>query len=318
MTAADLNPALPRALSRFPRPAIASTFSRALTRRLITIAPGQKIPAGIETRRISLGDGAGVRVYLPHGRAEGADRAALLWIHGGGMVIGDASIDHGRCAKLASELGIVVVSVNYRLAPEHPFPAPLDDCRRAWSWLLEQAAELRIDPRRIAIGGQSAGGGLAAGLVQRIHDEGGTQPAAQWLFCPMLDDRTAADRRLDARRHFVWDNERNRIGWSAYLGEAPGGDAVSSYAAPSRRADLSGLPPAWIGVGDIELFYDENRRYAETLTAAGVATVLAAIPGAPHGIDAIGRNLPVVREFLAGAADWLAKQLTGTPRSEFS
>jgi acetyl esterase/lipase len=156
-----------------------------------------------------------------------------------------------------------VVSADYRLAPEHPYPAPLDDCLAAWTWLQDNSPARGVDPTRVAIGGQSAGGGLAASLVQRVHDDpGAAQPVAQWLFCPMLDDRTAAERKLDATKHILWNNTSNRMGWRSYLGVEPGAASTPEYAVPSRRADLAGLPPTWIGTGDIELFYDENRAYA--------------------------------------------------------
>ncbi|NND68641.1 MAG: alpha/beta hydrolase, partial [Halioglobus sp.] len=137
---------------------------------------------------------AGVRIYRPTRQAHGA---ALLWIHGGGMIIGSVSQNDRECIRYANELGILVASVAYRLAPEHPFPAPLDDCFEVWEWLTSRAGELAIEPERIVVSGQSAGGGLAASLAQKVCDAGGPQPAGQALFCPMLDDRTAARRELD-------------------------------------------------------------------------------------------------------------------------
>lgn len=241
-----------------------------------------KLPAGITHRYVRLGDGAGVHVYAPAGART---RAGLLWIHGGGYVAGTASQDHARCGRLARELDLVVLSAEYRPAPRHRFPAALNDTHAAWSWALAHADELRIDPERLAIGGQSAGGGLAAALVQRVYDSGGTQPAAQWLFCPMLDDRTAMNGNLDEFRHYLWDNRSNRVGWRSYLGVDPGSDTVPEYASPARRAILTGLSPAWIGVGDIELFHDEAHRYADALEAAGTPTVLDVVPGAPPPTD---------------------------------
>ena len=184
-----------------------------------------------------------------------------------------------------------------------------------WRHLLERAREDDVDPTRLAVAGQSAGGGLAAALVQRIHDDGGQQPAAQWLFCPMLDDRTAADRSLDAIRHYLWNNTSNAVGWSAYLGREPGGQSVPDYGVPGRRAGLTGLPPAWIGVGDIELFYEEDRRYAERLVDAGVPTVLEVVPGAPHAFESFLGRTPVAKAYLAAAETGLARHLQ-TPASE--
>lgn len=163
------------------------------------------------------------------------------------------------------------------------------------------------------IGGQSAGGGLAAALVQQIHDEPGVQPVAQWLFCPMLDDRTDADRSLDAVRHYLWDNRSNLVGWRSYLGVEPGAPEVPAYAVPARREDLTGLPPAWIGTGDIELFHDENRRYAEALTAAQVPTVLDVVPGAPHAFESIRGTATVAVDYRHRAEHWLSERLATRP-----
>lgn len=245
---------------------------------------------------------ATVRVYVPTGARGGG---GLLWIHGGGLLFGDAKQDEALCLSTAERLGLVVVSANYRFAPEHPFPAAHDDVRGAWHWFLDHADELGVDPRRIVVGGESAGGGLAAALVQRLHDDGGVQPCGQWLFAPMLDDRTAARRELDAERHFVWDNEANREGWSGYLGTSPGADAVPAYAAPARRTDLSGLPPAFLTWGDIELFAAEDRAYAEALRGAGVPVTTDVVEGAPHGFENWARTTPAARALLDRAQEWL-------------
>ncbi len=248
----------------------------------------------------------GVRVYRP---SVIRSPAALLWIHGGGFVIGRAVQNDRFCGATARELGIVVVSVEYRKAPGHPFPAALDDCAAGWAWIQREAAALRIDPGRVAVGGESAGGGLAASLVQRLFDEGGTLPAAQWLFCPMLDDRTAAHRELDAIGHFVWNNRLNRFGWRSYLGREPGEASPPAYAAAARRDDLAGLPPAWIGVGDIDLFCEEDRAYGERLRASGVEATLDVVPGAPHGFEVWAPDTSLAREHVARAHDWLRGSL---------
>jgi acetyl esterase/lipase len=237
----------------------------------------------------------------------------LLWIHGGGFVIGTASQDNAFCAVTARDLGIVVVAAGYRLAPENPFPAALDDVACAWQWLQHSAEALGADPGRIAIGGQSAGGGLAACLVQRIHDAGGVQPAAQWLFCPMLDDRTAARGELDRVGHFLWNNSLNRTGWSAYLGTGPGGSAPPEYAVAARRTDLRGLPPAWIGVGDIDLFCEEDRDYARRLRDAGVECAFDLVKGAPHGFETFAPKAAVTQRYLQRGRAWLGAQLNGSP-----
>jgi acetyl esterase/lipase len=246
-----------------------------------------------------------VRVHVP----DNPSGAALLWIHGGGYVIGTAGQDDRRCARFARELGLRVVSVDYRLAPEHPFPAPLDDCHAAWRHLVDNAPALGLDPERLIIGGESAGGGLAATLVQRIHDEGGQQPLAQVLVYPMLDDRTATRPDIGPKRHRVWCNQSNVYGWSSYLSQPPGGDDVPSYAVGARRDHLSGLPPAWIGVGTEDLFFDEDRTYAERLRAAGVDCQLDVIEGAYHGFVVVDPDAPVSRAFLAAQIAFMGEQL---------
>jgi acetyl esterase/lipase len=255
-------------------------------------------------------EGVRLRSYRPHADASGG---ALLWLHGGGLILGTPRMDDARCADFAREIGLIVVSVDYRLAPEHPYPAALDDAHAAWGWLLGAAAALGVDPARVAIGGASAGGGLAAALAQRLRDEGTDQPAAQLLLYPMLDDRTAARIDLDRAGHLVWHNRSNRAGWSAYLGRPPGADELPAYAAAARCPDLRGLPPAWIGVGDLDLFQRENRAYALRLERAGVEVVLHEVAGAPHGFDALAPGAPLTRAFAAAQWAFLRERLAATP-----
>lgn len=243
------------------------------------------------------GPPVGLRVYRPRTLVEPAP--ALFWIHGGGFVLGRPEQDEPRSMAIAGELGITVVALRYRLAPQHPYPAPLDDAYAGLRWLFAQGDHRGVDPQRIAIGGASAGGGLAAGLVLMAHDRGEVQPAFQALTYPMLDDRTVLRRDLDAMPVRMWTPNNNRYGWSSYLGGPPGGLGVPDYAAPARRADLSGLPPAWIGVGDLDLFHDEDVRYAERLQASGVPCRLHVAPGAFHGFDAVFAKASVTQDFFA-------------------
>ena len=247
-----------------------------------------------------------MRIYRPEVRQS---EAALLWIHGGGFVLGNAALDDRFCAVTSQALGMVVVSVDYRLAPEYPFPMPLDDCHAAWLWVQKNAGALGIDPKRIAIGGQSAGGALAASLVQRLHDEEGNKAAAQWLFCPMLDDRTATRRELDAMKHWVWSHRANATGWELYLAMAPGFHELPQYAVPARRDDLSGLPPAWIGIGEIDLLHDEGQIFADRMRASGVDVVLTSVPGAPHGFESWAFDTKLAQDFVANAQRWLQQTL---------
>ena len=304
LTQDQIAPELRGRMMTVPAALIGSGVGRWVLRSVMGLMRG-KAHDGVKVEARTAADGVKLRVYTPE---QGGNGAALLWIHGGGLVIGSAMQDDKFCADTARELGIVVVSTAYRLAPDAPFPAALDDCFSAWTWLQRSAGELGIDPARVAVGGQSAGGGLAASLVQRIHDGGGVQPVAQWLFCPMLDDRTAARRELDAVGHFVWNNRANRVGWSGYLG-AVGAERVPDYAVPARRSDLRGLPPAWIGTGEIELFFDEDKTYAGRLTGAEVSCTLDIVPGAPHGFEALAPDSALARAYLARARAWLGESL---------
>jgi len=299
----QIHPTLQKATASFPKLPVTSGFGRALTRALLPmLLPKPKAPAGITIEQIKTSGGVKLRIYSPAGQRT---RAAMLYIHGGGMMIGSPAMDDALLSSTASELDIVIVSPDYRLAPEHPYPAAVDDCHAAWDWIQENLAARGIDNTRIAIGGESAGGGLAAGLVLRIHDEGGSQPVAQWLFCPMLDDRTALDRSLDDIDHFVWNNKMNLVGWKSYLGKNFGTDQVPAYAAPARRESLEELPKAWIGVGDVELFFAENKAYANKLTAAGVACQLDIVNGAPHAFEGLAPESELAKDYLARAKAWL-------------
>lgn len=237
----------------------------------------------------------GVRTYRP--RSAQGDVPALLWIHGGGMVSGTALIDERANMDVARTLGIVVVSVDYRLAPSVRAPSQLEDCYAALRWLATGASGLGIDAERIAIGGASAGGGLAAGLALLAHDRAELPVAFQLLVYPMIDDRTVVRRDHPVEGVRVWTPASNRYGWTSYLGCEPGSAGVSEYAAPARRTDHAGLPPAWIGVGTLDLFYDEDVRYAQQLRAAGVDCTLDVVEGAFHGFDALMPNKPVSRAF---------------------
>ncbi len=300
ITIEDVDPALRAATRRIQR---LPDLPAPLVTAALRLAPAPRFPdLVIRTLRVGA---ASVRVYRPR-RASGP--AALLWIHGGGLTIGDARQDEALCGGTARRLGVVVVSANYRLAPTHPFPAALDDVHAAWGWLQQHARRLGVDPARKAVGGESAGGGLAAALVQRLHDEGAA-PVAQWLFAPMLDDRTAADRSLDVRGHFVWDNRRNRHGWSAYLGQEPGLPGAPTWSVPARRTDLTGLPPAFITWGDVELFAEEDAAYADALRRAGVPVAVDVVRGAPHGFENWARSTPPARALTDRAQRWLAEHL---------
>jgi acetyl esterase/lipase len=211
----------------------------------------------------------------------------MLWIHGGGHVIGSPEQDDVSNAAFSRELGIVVAAVRYRVGAVAAAPASVEDAYAGLTGLVAKASELHIDPARIAIGGASAGGGIAAALALLAHDRGEIRPAFQLLVYPMLDDRTVVRTDHDTSRVRIWTAKSNRFGWATLLGHAPGGPGVSPYAAPARRENLAGLPPAWIGVGNLDLFHDEDVEYARRLTAAGVPCELRVVEGAFHGFDAV-------------------------------
>ena len=251
--------------------------------RTIPVRPAPVVEGvGLTERAVPAGHGSpDVPLFVYDGRDRQRPSGALLWIHGGGYVGGDPVIDHTVCSQYARDLGVLVVSPRYRLAPEHPFPAGLDDCYAALRWLHDRADELGVDRTRIAVGGESAGGGLAAALAQLAYDRGEVPVCFQLLVYPMLDDRTALDRAR--AQTLVWTPEANVFGWTSYLGHPPRDREDRPYAVPSRREDLSGLPPAWVGVGDIDLFHGEDVAYAERLRAAGVACQLEMVPSMYHG-----------------------------------
>ena len=233
---------------------------------------------------------------------------AVLWIHGGGMIVGTPQFEALGSGRVARDLGVVVVSPDYRLAPEHRFPAGLDDCMATLRWMRDHAEELGIDQDRIAVMGGSAGGGLAAAVAQRSHDEGITL-RAQVLVYPMLDDRTVLREDDAGRGRFGWTPAANRFGWTAYLGREPRLSDAPAYAAPARRSDLAGLPPTWIGVGDLDLFYDEDVAYADNLTTSGVPCELVTVAGMYHGADGIAPKASVLQDFRRGMTEHLRTYL---------
>ena len=236
-----------------------------------------------------------VRLYRPENTAVAVP--ALLWLHSGGFMTGSSETGEKFNIERAQELGIVVAAVDYRLAPDHPLPTPLDDCYAALLWLYEGAETLGVLPDKIVVGGDSAGGGLAAALAQLAHDREQVPLAFQLLIYPMLDDRTAVRTDIDTSKAVIWTAGSNAYGWSCYLGAKPGGAEVSEYAAPARRRDLSGLPPAWIGVGAFDVLHDEDVLYAERLRQAGVPCELQVVEGAYHGFDVISPKANVVQKF---------------------
>jgi acetyl esterase/lipase len=236
-----------------------------------------------------------VRIYRPEKLA--GLLPVLLWIHGGGYILGDIEQEDMTAKQFTLAGECVVVSVEYRLAPEHPYPAPLEDCYAALKWLSAHTGELGVDSSRIAIGGASAGGGLAAGLAILARDRAEVPVMFQLLVYPMINDcniTPAGDNLPDA---LFWTRENNLIGWRSYLGCEPGIEGISCYAAALRAKNLEGLPPAYITVGDIDLFAQEDIEYARRLIEAGVPTELHVYPGGCHAFDMLVPGADISKRF---------------------
>ena len=236
---------------------------------------------------------------------------AVLHIHGGGYVLGSPDLGEENHRALVEAMPCMVVAVQYALAPEQPHPQPVEDCYTALSWMAGNAAELGIDPARIGVSGVSAGGGLAAALALLARDRGEIALAFQHLIYPMLDDRTCTTEDPHPHTgHWCWKHANNHFGWSALLGVPPGSDGVSPYAAPARATDLAGLPPAYLSVGMLDLFLEENLEYARRLSRAAVPVELHAYPGAYHAFDNFG-DAPVAAQARRDNSDAMMRFLRG-------
>lgn len=229
--------------------------------------------------------GITLRVYRKNGGA--ATKPCLVWIHGGGMVLGTIETDDLLCSVYAERLDAVVVSVDYRVAPEFPHPTPVEDCHAGLAWAVANAEKLGIDPARVAIAGSSAGAGLAAATALYARDHGGPKLAFQCLIYPMLDDRCETPSAKELETIATWSTKSNRTGWNALLAGKRGAPDVPIYAAPARATDLSGLPPAIVQVGELDVFRDEDIDYALRMMRAGIPVELHVYPGATHAFDTL-------------------------------
>ena len=266
---------------------------------------------GIEWRDVTVpghgGDPVTMSVYQRPGRT-GTGPGVYL-VHGGGMVFGDRHGGPAAFARLVLEADAVVVSVEYRLAPEHPDPVPVEDCYAGLVWTADHLAELGIDPGRLVVAGFSAGGGLAAGTMLLARDRGGPQVRAQMLMCPMLDDRDATVSTQQYEGTGTVSRGTNVTAWGALLGDRRAGADVTAYAAPARATDLSGLPPAYVDCGSAEVFRDEDVAYASALWAAGVQAELHVWAGGFHGFETMAPDTAVAQACVAARRDWLARVL---------
>jgi acetyl esterase/lipase len=280
--ALDFLPPMARVAAELPalRAALAAAFAS-------DSPPQDNLPVSVEIRFIPTATpGHALRLLLVSPNIGTTPLPALLHIHGGGYLVGAPDMMLAALRKLSADIGCVICSVDYRLAPETPHPGPLDDCYTALEWLHDNALTIGVDPMRIGVSGESAGGGLAAAMTLLARDRGKIKLVYQHLIYPMLDDRTCTTEDPHPYTgEFVWNRDNNRLAWTSLLGVAPGGDGISPYAAPARATELSRLPAAFIAVGALDLFLEENMEYARRLTRAGVPVELHVYPGAFHGFE---------------------------------
>ncbi|MFF5968833.1 alpha/beta hydrolase [Streptomyces collinus] len=248
-------------------------------------------------------------ICRPAAAESAGPRPVIYHVHGGGMVIGNNRVGVDGPLAWAQALDAVVVSVEYRLAPEHPHPAPVEDVYAGLLWTADHAAELGADPERIVIAGASAGGGLCAALALLARDRRGPQPIGQVLMCPMLDDRNDTPSTYQMAGLGVWDRTANETGWTALLGSRRGGPDVPAYAAPARAEDLTGLPPAFLDVGSAETFRDEVVAYASRIWQAGGVAELHVWPGGFHGFDGFAPQAAVSQAARGAQLAWLRRLL---------
>jgi acetyl esterase/lipase len=291
----------PMAQSGFTPPAVGDIAGRrAMWEPIIGAAStAQPIPDDVTTSEhyATAGDSAQIKLrwYVKDNATPGP---AVLFFHGGGYIFGHIDLFDGPVSRYVSASGVPMLSVEYRRAPERPYPTPLEDAYAALRWLDDHAAERGVDPDRIGVMGDSAGGGMAAALTILARERSGPKIARQILLMPMLDDRT---REPDAEiaANVLWSYDDSATAWPALLGDAAGGPDVPATAAPARLQDASDLPPAYIEVGQIDVFRDEDLAYAIKLSRAGVSVEFHLHPGAPHEFDSIAFDSDVARRAIA-------------------
>ncbi|SCX08811.1 alpha/beta hydrolase [Candidatus Aquiluna sp. UB-MaderosW2red] len=292
-------------LKRFPNFSFSSkSATRGFRFLSLVTAKRVRVPKGIEIKNHKIGN-KHVRAILPSTlKSDGA----IIWIHGGGMIAGRSKDADALFIELAQEFGIAVFSLEYRLAPEHPYPAGLIDCEVGYKWVCANAGRFGFDLNKIVLGGDSAGAGLAVSLNLKLLSQKDLLPLGQLLKYPMLDDRTAMNRALDDK-NFVWNNSSNYFAWKSYLAAEPGSKGDFGFAVPGRVQDLAGLPATWIGVGDIDLFFQENFNFFERLSEQGVPVSFNKYPGFPHAGELVNPEARVSKKMAIDFKSWLRNLL---------
>lgn len=311
-----IDPEIAAALAKLPKDIgdVTEESLAAMRKAAIPMAEGIKLSDEVErTDHVVPGPAGAPEITLRVHRPRGADDLlpCIYSIHGGGYVLGSYEIEDLRLDQWCTRLGCVGVAVDYRLAPEHSYPGPLEDCYAGIRWVHEHAEELGIHPARIGIAGASAGGGLAAALALLARDRGGPPIQFELLDSPMIDDRQMTPS--SSWQVPIWNPASNAFGWRAYLGDLYGADSLPHYAVPSRAPDLSGLPPTFVCVGTADAFYDEDVAYATRLNYAGVPVELHVYAGAPHGFGAIRPAPRLSRRVHREMTEWLEHALGVEP-----
>ncbi|WP_274308505.1 alpha/beta hydrolase [Solibacillus daqui] len=277
-----------------------------------TVTILDKIITGIDDNEIR------IRIYKPAN--QDTDLPALLWIHGGGYILGSIEDNDHLCVQVVETSNCVVVSVDYRLAPEHPYPAPLEDCYSALTWIADHVKELQVDANRIGVAGASAGGGLTAGLTLLARDRAYPSICFQMPLYPMINDGNDTPSANEIKEGMIWNQKTNDFGWTCYLGELYGNDNIPIYAAPSRAEDYSNLPYTYTCVGQLDPFRDETIAYVTKLAQAGVDVEFHLYPGAYHGFEVLNPQSElaqqVVQEYINAIKVGLDRVKVGSEQVE--
>ncbi|MER8009603.1 alpha/beta hydrolase [Streptomyces sp. NPDC094149] len=285
---------------------------RALAESIAATIPDEPTVTADEIQ-VPRAEGPNVPVLLLRPQNAPEPLPVLVWFHGGGQVLGFAAQDAPWLKPLSAALGCAVAAVDYRLAPETSAPGAAEDGYTAYRWIIDNAADLGLDPTRIGLAGQSGGGGIAAATALLIRDRGAVTPLFQLLQYPMLDDRNTTDSSREITDIGIWDRATNILAWQAILGDRAGTNDVTPYAAAARASNLASLPPTFIGVGELDVFRDENLDYAARLRAHGVDVELHLYPGAYHAFDLFAPQSHLAESFRHTLHDYLVRHFTNTP-----